>query len=121
MKKVYLSDLDSNLNEIDKILQQCDIVKSIEDSTDVIVGPGGIGAFSDIFTAIKLKKNLFLYNKDMYYSDTINNLSKGYLEGYIKEAPSGYIHIENEIENILKDMEENDNDKSNDGKSSKLL
>ncbi len=121
MKKIYVSDLDMNLEEIDKIMKKYNVVENIEDSTDVIVVPGGISAFSDIFTANKLNKNLFLYNKNMFYSDLINNLYKSHLEGYIDEAPSSYIHIESEIDNILKDMEENENDKSNDGKSSKLL
>lgn len=121
MKKVYISDLDFNLGEIDKIVKKYDVVKSIEDSTDVIVVPGGISAFSDIFQATKLKKNLFLYNKEMFYTDLINNLYKSHLEGYIDQAPSGYMRIENEIDSILKDMEEDEDDKSNDGKSSKLL
>ena len=120
MIKVFISD-GFIKEQIDETEKKYETVKNIEESTHVMVGPGGIGAFSDIFTAIKSKKSLFLYNKDGYYSDTINNLSKGYLEGYIEKAPAGYIYIENGFDNILEDMEEKENDKSNDGKSSKLL
>lgn len=115
MKKVYVSDLDSKFKELDDVVKKYDIVKTIEESTDVIIVPGGMSAFSDIFEATKLNKNVFLYNRDLYFSGLTDNLYKGHLEGYIEGVPSTYMHIESDINDLVKDMEE-DYDKFNNGK-----
>ena len=119
--KLYVSEFERNLDQFDVLLKDKEIVKNIEESTDVLVVPGGMGAFSDIFKAKELEKNLYIYNKDMYYSDLINNLYKGHIEGYIDDAPSAYMHIESDINNIIKDMEEKENGKTDNGEISKLL
>ena len=116
MKKVYVSELDKNLDELDELLKKVEVVEAIEESTDVLVVPGGMGAFSDIFKAQELNKNLFVYNKDLYYSGLVSNLYKGHLEGYIDGTPSEYMHIESDINNIIKEMEE-DYGKANNGQT----
>jgi predicted Rossmann-fold nucleotide-binding protein len=117
MRKVYISDIDKNLEELDEVIKKFDIVKDIEESNDVLVVPGGMGSFSDIFDAYKLKKKVYLYNKDMYYKDLINNLYKGHLEGYIDGAPGDYMHIESELSKIIEDMEEKEDGKTNNGQT----
>ena len=116
MKKVYVSDVNTRFSEFNEAVMSYDLVPNIEDSTDVIVAPGGMAVFSDIFKAIELKKDVYLYNKDLYFSGLINNLHKGHEEGYIEKEPSGYMHIESNIDDLVREMEAKE-DGINNGKS----
>ncbi len=100
---------------------QYETVKNIKDSELVLILPGGLGTFADLFTAIKLKKRTILYNQDMYYVSVIKNLYSAYTEGRIEGAPSDYLEIESDKKEIIRKLEEEKNDKINNGKTSKLL
>lgn len=85
---------------------QYNSVSSIENSDVVLILPGGLGMFYDLFLAIKLKKRVIIYNKDMYYAPLIKNLYNAYIEKNIDNAPSSYLEIESEKEIIIKKLEE---------------
>ena len=72
----------------------------------IVILPGGLDCFYDLFRAIQEKKTVFLYNKDFYYTSLIQNLFELYQKGILKEAPSEYIHIESDIEELKKKLEE---------------
>lgn len=115
---VYVNESDMDVSEID---QRFGIVSQMEDSDEVLILPGGLGAFYDIFRAIEMKKDVLIYNRDMFFTSMLRNLYQSYESGYIKETPSEYVIIESEFKDILRKLEELENGKINDGKNGKLL
>ena len=116
--KLYVSDGDElHLDELRKF----SIVPEMEESSDVLILPGGLGAFYDMFRAIQMKKDVIVYNKDMYFTSVIKNMYEAHQKGKVEEAPSFYIDIESDFLEIIRKLEEKENGKTNDGKTSKLL
>ena len=101
--KLYVSGVDEEFMEL---LKYFSIVENVENSDQVLILPGGLGTFADLFLAIRLKKDVIVYNKDMFYTSMIKNLYEAHEKDYIEGAPSTYIHIESEIKEILKKLEE---------------
>lgn len=119
--KLYVSDSSESSENISALLQGFNIVEDLDCADCVLILPGGLGTFNDLFRAINLKKRVVIYNKDLYYSSLFKNLFQGYERGYIEFAPSEYLSIESELENVIGKLEENENERINNGKNGKLL
>ncbi len=78
----------------------------MENSSIVLILPGGLDVYYNLFLAIKKEKEIYLYNKDFFYTPLIKNLYDLYLKGVIDKAPSEYMNIESELENIINKIEE---------------
>ena len=92
--------------ENDFIGNKFQVVSNIDDSNAVLILPGGLGTFSDMFLGIKLNKKVIVYNKDLYYSSLFKNLYEGYEKGLIESAPSVYLSIESEPDKIIELLED---------------
>ena len=115
---VYTNESDVDLSEIDA---KFGITSQMDECDEVLILPGGLGAFYDLFRAIELKKDVLVYNRNMFFTSMIRNLYQSYEDGYISEAPSEYVTIESEFSEIIRKLEELENGKINDGKNGKLL
>lgn len=104
--KLYVSDNNTLKEEILDKLNEFIICDNVVEADSVLILPGGLGNFNDLFYAINLKKKVIIYNKDLYYSSLLKNLYEGYEKGYIEFAPSEYVSIESEFENVIKKLEE---------------
>lgn len=83
------------------------ITDNIDKSQCILILPGGLGTYYDLFKGIKDNKKIYLYNKDFFYTPIIKNLYDLYVEGIIEKAPSLYINIESDLDEIIKKLEEN--------------
>ena len=74
--------------------------------------PGGIGTYSELFSAIEENKNnphpkkIILYNYDYFYTPIIKELYHLYQEGFIDEVPASYMIIESREDKIIELIEE---------------
>jgi predicted Rossmann-fold nucleotide-binding protein len=93
-----LKYLDCNIN--------IDITNNIDESKYILILPGGLGTYYDLFKGIKDNKIIYLYNKDYFYTPIIKNLYDLYINGVIDKVPSEYINIESNILDIVKKLEE---------------
>jgi len=116
--KLYMSECDEKYPEI---IERFHVVPEMEQSDQVLILPGGLGAFYDLFRAIDEERDVIIYNRDMYFTSVIKNLYDAYKKGNIEEVPAYYADIECELEEIIRILEERENGKINDGKTSKLL
>ncbi len=117
---VAVSDLlfQDSLKELDtelSIVTENTMTRSqvlYENSDCLLFLPGGIGTYSELFMAIEENKNskkpkpIILYNYDYFYTPIIKELYHLYQEGFIEEAPAGYMIIESDRENVIKLIEE---------------
>lgn len=101
--RVYINSNEKNLS---LKLKNSIITDNIEKADVVLILPGGLGTYYDLFKAIKEEKKIFLYNKDFFYTPLIKNLYDLYLKGIIDKAPSEYINIESELDKITRKIEE---------------
>lgn len=101
--KIYVSNDDS---EVSGKLSDFTIVDEIDDADIVLILPGGLGTYYDLFKAIKENKKIYLYNKDFFYTPIIKNLYELHLRGMIENVPSEYMNIESNLDNIIDRIEE---------------
>lgn len=116
--KLYISE--EKFNEIDK-LSKFEIVPNYEDADSIVIVPGGLSSLSDMFNSIIDKKDVYVYNKDLFYSKIFDVLYNLYTSGVEKKAPSDYMKIESDLDRIVERLEEKEHGKNNDGESGKLL
>jgi len=116
--KLYISDSDEKVPEVE---EKFDIVPEMDECDQVLILPGGLGAFHALFQAIDQRIDTIIYNKDMYYASVIKNLYEAYQKGKIQQAPFDYLDIESDLDEIIRKLEEKENGKTNNGKTSKLL
>jgi hypothetical protein len=115
--KVYVSESD----DIEKnLLNDFDIVP-YEEAEDILILPGGLGCLYDLFRSIHDKKNIYLYNKDFFFTSIISSLYELFEKKIEDRVPEEYMNIESDFSEILRLLEEKKNGKINDGKTSKLL
>lgn len=115
--KVYISEED---HEVMNRLQGFDI-SSYEDADKVLIVPGGLSTFYDLFRGLRDQKDICLYNRDYYFTALLNQLFDLYENKKEDRAPSDYMDIESDLEEIVRIFEEDENDKVNDGETGKLL
>ena len=101
--KLFISGYISNCPEK---LNTFDLVSNINEATDVLILPGGLGTFSDLFKSINDGKKVIIYNKDLFYTPIINKLFNLYEEGIEIRRPFEYMEIESELDEILRKLEE---------------
>lgn len=101
--KICVSSDDS---EVSGKLKGFTIVDEIDDADIVLILPGGLGTYYDLFKAIKENKKIYLYNKDFFYTPVIKNLYELHLGGMIEKVPSEYMNIECDLDNIIEKMKE---------------
>lgn len=116
---LYISEYDGS--EVLKELDEFTLLKDMEDADKVLILPGGLGSYYDLFRAIKLEKTIYLYNKEFFYTPIIKILYEMYMKGNINKAPSEYINIESNILDIVDKIRRDENGKVNNGKNGKLL
>ena len=63
--KLYITEANE---EYPEILNNYDITNDMEESTDVLILPGGLGAIKDMFNAMTEHKDILVYNKDKYFN-----------------------------------------------------
>ena len=86
--------------------------KLYENSDCILFLPGGIGTYSELFSAIEENKNnshpkkIILYNYDYFYTPIINELYHLYQEGFIDEVAASYMIIESREDKIIELIEE---------------
>lgn len=115
---LYMSESDEKYPEI---IEKFHVVSEMKQSDQVLILPGGLGSFYDLFRAIDEKRDVIIYNRDVYFTSVIKNLYDAHEKGNIDEVPAYYADIESELEEIIRMLEEKENGKINDGKTSKLL
>ena len=101
--KLYISDSD---DEFVKEFEKFNTTNSMEEASDVLILPGGLGNFYDLFRAIDMNKNVIVYNKDLFFAPVIKNLYEAHICGKIDDAPSSYMSIESDLDLIIKKLEE---------------
>lgn len=101
--KIYVSNDDS---EVSGKLKDFTIIDEIDAADIVLILPGGLGTYYDLFKAIKENKKIYLYNKDFFYTPVIRNLYELHLSGMIEKVPSEYMNIECDLDNIIEKMKE---------------
>ena len=95
----YISDCPEKFNTFE-------LANNINEATDVLILPGGLGTFSDLFKSVNDGKRVIIYNKDFFYTPVIKKLFELYEEGIEIRRPSEYMEIESELEVILSKLEE---------------
>ena len=100
--KLYISGDDTSKESFSSF----NIVDNFEDSEVILILPGGLGSFYDLFRAIESNKKIILYNKDFFYTPIIKKLYELYEDGIESRGPSEYMYIESEINEIIKKLEE---------------
>ena len=113
--RLYVTDADEKFPDI---YSNYDITDNIEESTNVLILPGGLGALRDLFDALDNQKDILVYNRNMYYTSILNGLFKSQ---YVEEASLLNLDIESDYNKLIGKLEERKNGKTNDGKISKLL
>jgi len=101
--KVYISSNDKIvLSKLKKNM----VTDDFEKADIILILPGGLGTYFDLFKAINEGKKIYLYNKDFFYTPLIKNLYDLHLDGMIDKVPSEYINIESELDKIIEKIEE---------------
>ena len=86
--------------------------KLYENGDCILFLPGGIGTYSELFSAIEENKNnphpkkIILYNYDYFYTPIIKELYHLYQEGFIDEVTASYMIIESREDKIIELIEE---------------
>lgn len=86
--------------------------KLYENGDCILFLPGGIGTYSELFSAIEENKNnphpkkIILYNYDYFYTPVIKELYHLYQEGFIDDVPASYMVIESNEDKIIELIEE---------------
>ena len=85
--------------------------KIFSNSDKVLILPGGLGTYAEMFSAIEEmrignKKKIILYNCDYFYTPIIKELYHLYEEGFIDMVPSDYMTIESDKNKIIELIEE---------------
>lgn len=101
--KLFISGYISNCPEK---LNAFELANNINEATDVLILPGGLGTFSDLFKSVNDGKRVIVYNKDLFYTPIIEKLFKLYEEGIELRKPFEYMEIESELDNIISKLEE---------------
>lgn len=101
--KIYISsDNDEDITKLSKF----SVSEDLDEADVVIISPGGLRAYYDLFRAINEAKDVYLYNKDFFYTPIIKNLYDLHLKGIIEKVPSEYINIESELDKIIEKLKE---------------
>lgn len=101
--KVYISGDDSKVSQK---LKEFTIVTDVLEADKVLILPGGLGTYYDLFKAINENKRIYLYNKNFFYTPLIKNLYDLHLNGVVEKVPSDYINIECELDKIIEMIKE---------------
>ena len=101
--KLFVS---GSFSEYSELLSNYDLVSDMDVCDTVLILPGGLGHFQDLFNAISDNKKVILYNKDFFYTPVIKKLFELYEEGIEKRVPSEYMNIESDFLEIIKKLEE---------------
>ena len=85
--------------------------KIYSNSDKVLILPGGLGTYAEIFSAIEEmrignNKKIILYNCNYFYTPMIKELYHLYEEGFIDMVPSDYMIIESDKNKIIELIEE---------------
>ena len=113
--KLYITEANE---EYPEILNNYDITNDMEESTDVLILPGGLGAIKDMFNAMTEHRDILVYNKDKYYNAILEPIFKS---NYADEAALAHINMESDYKKLLDKLEERKNERINNGENSKLL
>lgn len=81
-------------------------------SDKVLILPGGLGTYAEIFSAIEEMrigngKKIILYNCNNFYTNLVNELNRLYDEGFVDMRPSEYIIVETDKNKIIDMIKEN--------------
>ena len=98
-KKIVVPTTTARFNEI------------FSNSHMVLILPGGLGTYAEIFSAIEEsrignKKKIILYNCNYFYTPIIKELYHLYEEGFIDMVPSEYMIIESDKNKIIEMIKE---------------
>ena len=99
--KLYISG-----NEDKEYFSSFPIVDYFEMGQVILILPGGLECFYDLFRAIQEEKTVFLYNKNFYYTSLIKNLFELHEKGILEKVPAEYIQIESNKEELNRKLEE---------------
>lgn len=107
----YLKELD-----VDTAIVTKDTIerfqKLYENSDCILFLPGGVGTFSELFSAIEENKNsshpkkIILYNHHYFFTPMLKELYHLYQNGFIDDVPASYMIIESEEEKVIELIEE---------------
>ena len=92
-----------------------------DEADTVLILPGGLGSMNDLFHGILDKKDIYLYNKNSVFDSILRKLDYSYQEGRITKSPLEEMTISGDFMELLGKLEEKENGKTNDGKTSQLL
>lgn len=121
--KVYISGNYLNVNNIsiyDK-LTKFEITDNYDEADQLLIMPGGLGAFSDVSKAIADNKDIYLYNHEDYYTPFIAMLPNDNDISDKKESSRPHIIAETDFDTLVRKMEEKLDEQINNGKTGKLL
>ena len=116
--KIYISE--ESFKEKEK-LSSFELVQNYYDTDTIIVVPGGLSSIKDMLQGIIDGKDVYLYNKDLFYASIIEQLYQLYEKGAETKSPSELLNIESDLDKIIEKLEEKKNGKTNNGETSKLL
>ena len=94
---------------VDTTTERCNQIFSNSDK--VLILPGGLGTYAEIFSAIEEmrignNKKIILYNCNYFYTPIIKELYHLYEEGFIDMVPSEYMIIESDKNKIIEMIKE---------------
>ena len=112
--KLYISE--ENFDEKNK-LERFELVNNYSEADNIIVVPGGLSSIVDMAQGIIDGKDVYVYNKDLFYAPMIEQIYR------IPERKIGnkqlyeLFTIERDLDDLIEKMEERENGKTNNGQT----
>ncbi len=96
-------------------LDKFDLVYDYSDADTLVIAPGGLSSIIDIAKGLMDGKDIYIYNKELFYAPIIEQIYK-----MKKEDGSSLcedLTIERDLDDLIKKLEEKENGKTNNGKT----
>ena len=110
--KVYISE--GNFDEKSK-LGKFELVNSYDEANNIVIVPGGLSSIVDMAQGIMDGKEVYVYNKDLFYAPVIEQIYKITQNDNISVFE--LFTIECNLDDLIGKMEEKENGKTNNGKT----
>jgi len=112
--KVYISE--ENFNEKGK-LGRFELVGNYNEANNIVIVPGGLSSIVDMAQGIVDGKDVYVYNKDLFYAPVIEQIYRISHKGMDDKPLFELFTIERDLDNLIEKMEEKNNGKINNGQT----
>ena len=112
--KIYISE--ENFDEKEK-LGRFELVKNYSEANNVIIVPGGLSSIVDMAQGIMDGKDVYVYNKDLFYAPIIEQIYRIPQKEVDDKPLFELFTIERDLDDIVGKLEEKENEKTNNGQT----